>query len=133
MTVDVHFEHKVFIGMQSRCLLTIKRAAKALICGLCILVCLATPAFAPTGDRSCDQSQLTQTSVAQSADQGCETADSQSASRLARWNIKPEFLSRSMVVVLHQQGLSSITHPAGNLRREFSQPSLFDLGIALRL
>ena len=133
IVLSIGFGQMAFRSMQSRCLLTISRLAKALTCGLCLIVCLANPSFACSSDRSSDQSQLTQIAVSHSADRWCETAECQSTLQNSRWNVKPAFLSRSMVAVLHQRGLSEITHPAGKLHREFSQPSLFDMGIALRL
>jgi hypothetical protein len=123
----------VFVDMQSGCLSTIKRAANILACGVCIALCLATPALSFASDHQSDQTQLTVTWVVQSTGQFCETADGKSASQIARWNVKPEYLSRSFLIVLHARGLSVVTHPAGNLHREFSQPSLFEMGIALRL
>jgi hypothetical protein len=123
----------VFLDMQSACLWTIKRAGNILACCLCIVLCLATPAFSFASDQPSDQTQLAVTCVAQSSDQFCETADWKSASQIARLNVKPEYLSRSFLIVLQARGLSVVTHPAGNLHREFSQPSLFEMGIALRL
>lgn len=128
-----HFGQMVFLDMQSAFLSTTKRAAKFLACGLCIVLYLATQTFSVTNDHQSDQTRNTVTCVAQSTDQFCETADGKSASQIARWNVKLEYLSRSFLIVLHARGLSVVTHPAGNLHREFSQPSLFDMGIAMRL
>lgn len=133
MRPPVRFGQTVFLNMQSACHWIVKRTASILSCCLCIVLCLATPAFSCASDESSDQTQLAVTCVAQSNDQFCETADWKSASQIARLNVKPEYLSRSFLVVLQARGLSVVTHPAGNLHREFSQPSLFEMGIALRL
>jgi hypothetical protein len=98
-----------------------------------MFACLIAPVLACSGDRLPNQSLSTTFSVSQSADNVCEIAIDQPATQIARWNVKTEFLSRSLVAVLHQHGLSVINHPAGSLHREFSRPSLFDMGIALRL
>jgi len=119
--------------MQSSDLLKLKLAARQFICVLCFFVCIAGPVFACIDNRTGDQLQSAVASVTQAADECYETADCKSASQFVRWNAKPAFLSRSLVIVLQQRGLCLVTHPAGNLCREFSQPSLLAMGIALRL
>jgi len=119
--------------MQSLSLLMMKRAARRVICGLCIIVCIVAAGSTCTDDRSVDQSLSAVSPDFQSTNACCESTVGKSASQHGRWNVRPEFLSRSLVAVLHQRGLSVITCATGNLRRQFSQPSLFDMGIALRL
>lgn len=110
-----------------------KRAVAQLICLLIFIACITGPVLASHEGRSDDNPLTGASSVAQLADECYEAADAKSAAQSIRWSSKSEFLSRSLVAVLLQRNLCMITHPAGMLRREFSQPSLFALGIALRL
>jgi hypothetical protein len=120
-------------GMQSSCLPALKRVAIQFICMIWVAACIAGPLYARFDNRPSDHPQSAVTSVTQSVHDDCEPADCKSAAQVVRWNIKPEFLSRSLVVVQHQHTLCINAHPLGNLRREFSHPSLFAMGISLRL